>query len=277
MYDLLIIGGGPAALSAASFALGKGISFALLYSELGGKVGWPEGDGDPDRNIDLPGRALVHRLGQELTIKRVETIRDHALSVTKHERVYSVATERHGILTARTVIVATGASPVRLDVPGEDRLFLRGLGYSAATHTRLAANRPVAVVGATMRALAGAAELARTAKHVYLIAPHTSIPEHGLGGVLRVRPNVELLDGYKVLKLVGDTTLKEIVVKRGDEVRRLPVERVFVSLGLQPNSELVHDLVETDAKGYIEVDDYFASSEPGLFAAGDVTTPVPSV
>jgi alkyl hydroperoxide reductase subunit AhpF len=93
-----------------------------------------------------------------------------------------------------------------------------------------------------------------------------------LAQALRTRPNVEALAGYQVQQVVGVTNVQELVVARDDEIRRLRIDAAFVDLGLVPNSMMVRSIVQTDLDGFIWVDDRNATTQPGLFAAGDVTT-----
>jgi thioredoxin reductase len=147
-----------------------------------------------------------------------------------------------------------------------------GLGYSATTHAHLLEGKTAAVIGTTVRALRGAAELARTARQVYLIAPDATGLTTPTALALCKRPNVEALAGYQVQQIVGVTNVQELVVAREDETRRLRVDAAFVDLGLAPNSMMVRPIVQTDLDGFIWVDDRNATTQPGLFAAGDVTT-----
>jgi len=170
------------------------------------------------------------------------------------------------------VIVATGASPIALDVPGAEELVGLGLGYSVTTHAHLLAGRNVAVIGATVRALRGVAELARSATQIYLIAPDATGMTTPLARALRDRSNVEFLAGYTVKKITGPFNVGALIVEHDGHSRWLKVDAAFVDLGLRPNSGLVRRIVQTDPDGFIWVDDHNATTLPGLFAAGDVTT-----
>jgi thioredoxin reductase len=192
--------------------------------------------------------------------------------VTKEAGLFRVATEHHGVKTSAAVIVATGASPIALEVPGARRLLGWGLGYSVTTHAHLLAGKRVAVIGATVRALRGVAELARAAEQVYHVVPQAASLHTPLAYALRRRQNVETLAGYEVVEVVGKSNLEQLVVARDGQTRRMSVDAAFVDLGLVPNSGIVRQLAQTDQDGFIGVDDRNATTTPGLFAAGDVTT-----
>lgn len=270
MYDLIVIGGGPAALAAAFFAAGKQLNAIMIYEDLGGKIGWLESLVGPGYQPYMPGNELAHLLTVSATTRVDRSISDRVIRIEPVGANFTVVTANHGALQSRTVLLATGASPLPLDVPGAQRFAERGLGYSMTTHAHLVRGKQVAVIGGSLRALSGAAELAYTAGRVYLIAPDTLNLTTPLGQALRQRPNVTILEGYEVQALAGDDTLREVIVARNGQEQRLPVERAFVALGLVPNSQLVKDLVETDADGFIMVNAYHETSLPGLYAAGDV-------
>ena len=301
MFDLMIIGGGPAALSAAFYASEKQLNVVMVYEDLGGKVGWRESlvgtEAEQQRFIQprqpsmrpdhqalddehyLPANVLVRLLTRRVT-QTCRLIHDRALTVSKRLASFAVETREQGQLQAAAVLVATGATPVLLDVPGAQRLIGRGLGYSITTYAHLVAGKQVAVIGTTARALLGAAELARTAERVYLVAPRPGHPSAGSGqalttplaAALRFLPNVEVLKDYAVTEVIGATTIEELVLQGEGQTRRLRLHHAFVDLGLTPHSDIVQGLVHTDPDGFIIVDQQNATTTPGLFAAGDVTT-----
>jgi thioredoxin reductase len=271
MYDLIILGGGAAGLSAAIYALGKQLDFLVIYENFG-KAGMPQFlAGRTDAEF-LAGAEAVRLFERQITIHTHHTLRDRVTDVAKAAGVFQVTTEQHGVQESMAVIVATGATPIGLDVPGAKELLGQGFAYSITTHASILAGRSVAVIGTTIRALQGVAELARTAAQIYLIAPDAAGLEMPMARALRQRPNVEILDGYAVKKISGPFNVGALVVERDGHPRWLKVDAAFVDLGLCPNSELVRRIVQTDPDGFIWVDERNATTMPGLFAAGDVTT-----
>jgi thioredoxin reductase len=176
------------------------------------------------------------------------------------------------LISARTLIVCTGAQPQRLYVRGEKEFQGRGVSFSAISHARFFRGRNVAVVGG-QRALGVVPKLAALASRVYYVVAQNS----DLGGshlakkVLR-NPKVFLFRDWEVQGISGDefVTGLDLVAVNG-ETRTLPVEGVFVEFGLLPNNELVRDLVALDEEGHILVNHRCETNVPGLFAAGDVT------
>ena len=270
MYDLIIIGGGPAAAAAAVYALGKQLDFLVIYAELG-KAGQTQQLAGKAEEEYLPGAEAVRLFERRVVSQAGRVLHDRVTEVAKESDRFRVVTQRHGVQESVTVIVATGATPIELAVPGAQELLGYGLGYSITTHAHIMAKKRVAVIGATVRALRGAAELARTAAQVYLIAPDAAGIETPLAR-LRRHPHVEILEGYEVQEVTGTQSIEQLVVARNEQTRQLQVDAVFVDLGLVPNSTFVRPLVQTDPDGFIWVDERNGTTLPGLFAAGDVTT-----
>jgi len=270
MYDLIIIGGGPAAAAAAVYALGKQLHFLVIYADLGKAGRTQQLAGEP--GIEFLAGAEAVRIFERQVAETNRTLCDHVTAVSQDSGVLRVATQNHGTKSASALIVATGATPIGLELPNAKNLLGNGLGYSITTHAQLMTGKHVAVIGTTIRALRGVAELSRSAGHVYLIAPDTACLDTPLAAALEQRPNVEILSGYAVEELVGARNIEALIVTRAGQTRRLSVDAAFVDVGLLPNSGIVHGLVQTDQDGFIWVDERNATSAPGIFAAGDVTT-----
>jgi len=271
MHDLIIIGGGPAAAAAAVYALSKQLNFVVIYAEPG-KAGQTQQIAGQRAAEHLPGADAVGLFEREVIAHAGRALRDRVTEVARVSGVFHVMTQHHGLQESTALIVATGATPIALDVPGANALLGYGLGYSIATHAHILAGKRVAVIGTTVRALCGVAELARMAAQIYLIAPDAAGLEAPLARGLRRRPNVEILEGYEVQEVVGAQSVEQLVVVHDGQARRLQVDAAFVDLGLVPNSGIVRRIVQTDRDGFIWVDDRNATTQPGLFAAGDVTT-----
>jgi thioredoxin reductase len=272
MHDLIVIGGGPAGLSAMAYALHKQLDVVLLYAKLAGRAGERQQLAGQHERENLVGEEAIMSLKRQITGHPDHIFNDLVIGVFKRDGMFHVLTE-HKTLHTHAVIVATGAQPTMLGIPNEFQLVGRGLGYSITTHAHLAAGRDVAVVGATARSLRGIAELVQVAHGIVLIAPYPGELGGALGQRLREHPNVQLLEGYQIKEIEArEGAVSAIVVERGDVASRLPVQAVFVDLGLVPSVQMVRHLVQLDEQGFIVVDDQNRTSVPGLFAAGDVTS-----
>ncbi len=272
MHDLIIVGGGAAALSAAAYALSKPIDTLVIAQDLGGKAGARQQLRGQSQEEHIAGATAYQGLCSELEAHRERIVGDRVLKITAAAGSFQVSTERHGVLQSLALVIATGATPLTLDLPHAAELVGRGLGYSATTHAHLFSGRRVAVIGDTERALRGAAELGRTAAQVYLVAGALEGRERALARMRQLAPTVEVLSGYRVTAINGPYNVSSIVVERDQHHRWLQVDAAFADLGLRPNSELVRGLAQLTPAGFIIVDERRATSQAGLFAAGDVTT-----
>lgn len=276
MYDLIIVGGGPAAAAASFYALDKHLNAIMVYEDLGGKVGRSESLIAMDQIVSttarphLPANDLVRFLISR-TMREGRVVHDRVVRMTPGAGCWCIESQTRGALHGTTVLLATGASPRRLNVPDADRLINPGMSYSITTYAQHVVGQRVAVIGSTERALLGVAELARTAARIYLIATEAADLQTSLGEALRHQPNVEVYDQAEVIAVDGATTLEALTIRVQGQLRRLTVQRAFVDLGLVPNSELVRGLAATDDRGFVVVDRRNATTVPGLYAAGDVT------
>jgi thioredoxin reductase len=272
MYDLIVIGGGPAGITAAVTAINRRLETLIIAQQWGGQTTYFMDLEDADVHGVITGEELLGRFRQQLDYLDFCRHHDRVVTVSCEEGFFRVVTQDDDCFEARTLIIATGAKPERLTVPGEQRLLGRGLSYSVVTHGSLFQGKPVAVIGTYRRAQLAALELARYAHHVYLFAPDLLPADQPLVNTLRRTDNVTIHEGATVLEVRGQRYVEGIVVETVDGARLdLPVKGVFVKLPRHANSEIVRDWLELDAKGRIRIDLYGATSQSGVFAAGDVT------
>jgi NADH-dependent peroxiredoxin subunit F len=276
MYDVIVIGGGPAGLTATVYAVHKRLESLMIYDDLGGKANYHLTLKGMEGHEVITGDDIVEKFKSQ--VQYLEFVR-HTGMVTKVEPLnhhFAVHTKAGKRFQTRTVIVATGAMPRFLDVPGARELLGKGLSYSAISHASLFAQKEVAVIGSGSHALRGAAEVAIAASRVTLVAPGAGDLDTSLGRRLRNDPKVAILQGWEVQEIVGKEFVDGIIVKsEGGEERRVPVEGVLVELGLVPASQVVAGLVRTNPAGAIMIDAQNQTSRPGIFAAGDVTNVPP--
>ncbi|MCI5954530.1 MAG: thioredoxin-disulfide reductase [Lachnospiraceae bacterium] len=274
MYDLIIIGSGPAGLSAAVYGKRAGLNLLVLEKApmSGGQV---LNTYEVDNYLGLPGmngfdmgmqfRAHADKLGVEFRETEV-------LSLSERNGMKIVKTDAEE-LEAKTVILATGAVHARLGVPGEEELSGMGVSYCATCDGAFFRGKTVAVVGGGDVALEDAIYLARTCEKVYLI--HRRDELRGakvLQEELQSLENVEILYSCTVEEIQGEDAVENLRVKnvKTGEISDLPVAGIFVAVGIRPNTELVRNMVDCDEGGYILAGEDCATSVPGLYAAGDV-------
>lgn len=281
MYDLIIIGGGPAGLTAAVYAIRKRLNCLLVSPDLGGKANRHMQIKGLDSYQVIDGADQVRRFCNEVEYLDFARILEKAAKLERIGRGFAVTTATGRRLEAKSVILATGADAVRLNVPGADRFFLRGVGYSTISYAPLFLEKVVAIVGADDMGLRGAAELGQIADRVYLVVPPGGAvasvaggdgPNAALWRRLRNAVHVEVLDDWQPFAVEGENYGERLMVRAPDGTERaLEVDGIFVELGLKSHSELVAGLADLDAEGRVIVDGSTQTSIPGLFAAGDVT------
>jgi alkyl hydroperoxide reductase subunit F len=272
MYDLIVIGGGPAGLTATVYAIRKRLDVLLISKDLGGKTNyrlalpWIE-----DYQV-IRGLEVVEKFRRELEYLTFARQMESVEKVQRHPDGFEVLLKSGEQLVARTVIVASGAKQKRLIIPGEKEFMMRGLCYSALSYAPLFIDRSTIVIGDGELALRSAAELAVVARHVHLIGTGSGIHDQILGKKLARAENVTILENHQVVEVIGNGFAERVVIEGPDgKKQELEADGTFIELGLIPNSKMVSDLIELDAQGRIRVDCAARTSLPGLYAAGDVT------
>ncbi len=271
MYDLIIIGGGPAGLTAAIYALRKRLNMLLITKDLGGKTNYRLQLPDVDHHLVINGEEVVNRFVNEIEYLYFTRVMDRVDRIEPTPGGYLVQTRGGREYSGKALIIATGARGKQLGVPGEREYMMRGLCYSATSYAPLFVDRVTAVVGDGDDALRSAAELAHIARRVTLIAPTHGALDSAIARRLRSLPNVVILEGYRVKEVHGDNYARSVTVARNGDEREVAADAIFIELGLTANTDFVADLVAVDENGRIKVDARNRTSAPGIFAAGDVT------
>ena len=273
MFDLIIIGGGPAGLTAAIYAIRKRLSVLLVSEDLGGKTNYQMDLPWSETHQVIRGVEVMDKFRRELEyldfVHRLEAVE----TLTKQDGFFTVKTASNAELTAKTVILATGSRVKHLDVLGEQEFVGRGLSYSAISYAPLFIDKHTTVIGSGMLALRAVAELVQIADTVHLVAPTHGELDTPLAKSLTADPmKVVVLDGYQVKAIEGDEYAKRVIVESPEgQESEIRTDGIFVEVGLTPNTGLVKDLAELDEQGRVVVNNRNFTSCPGLFAAGDVT------
>ncbi len=272
MYDLIVIGGGPAGLTAAIYAIRKRLNVLLISKDLGGKTNYHLDLPDQESYQVINGVEIVNKFKNELEYLKFARHMEPVVKVEKDDGRFVVHTKGGGELPTRAVIIATGARQQLMNVPGEREYLSKGLCYSALSYAPLFIDKDTVVVGEGELALRSAAELATVAHHVHVVGTPHEMLETPLGQKLVKAKNVTVLEDYRVARVAGNGYCNQVIVQSPDgEEMALEADGTFVEKALTPNVEMVADLVEQDERGFIKVDPYNRTSMPGVFAAGDVT------
>lgn len=280
MYDIIIIGSGPAGLSAALY--GKRAGFDVLVLEKNPMSGGQVLNTDSvDNYLGLPGIG-----GFEMAMKFREHAED-AGAVFENVQVMGIADkkdckcvtamegEAEKTYEARSVIIATGASHALLYVPGEEALAGHGVSYCATCDGAFFREKTAAVVGGGDVAVEDAVFLARLCEKVYLIHRRDSLrAAKSLQDKLFQCPNVEVIWNSVVEEINGQKQAESVTLRHVTEntTKNLAVDGVFIAVGLHPNTELFQNVTTCDERGYIIAGEDCVTNVPGIFAAGDVRT-----
>ncbi len=279
-FDTIILGGGPAGLSAAIYAARGAVSTAVIDLNMLG--------GQPSNYLELenyPGFQVIG--GFDL----MEKFEEHADKFGVHkypmQEIQSIDLKSKTIITnehefhAKTIIVATGAQPMKLGVPGEKEFVGRGVSYCAVCDGAFYKNKVVAVVGGGNAAVEEAMYLTKFADKVYVIHRRDELRADKIVQERAFKnEKIEFIWDSVVKEIKGENLVTTAVLEnvKTKEISNLSVNGVFPYIGITPNVELITGQLEQDARGFIVTDDTMATSVEGVFAAGDVrTTPLRQV
>ena len=276
MYDIIIIGSGPAGLSAAIYAQRACLDTIVIEKNgiSGGQVlnTWEE-----DNYPGFPGVTgfeLSRQFREHANKLGARVVQDEVVQVELSGNVKKVVCEEE-TYEARCVILASGAHHRTLEVPGEEELRGAGVSYCATCDGAFFRGRTVAVVGGGDAALEDAIFLARMCEKVYIVHRRDKLRgAKRLQERLQALENVEFVWNSETAAIEGNGQVEALRLrqtKTGEE-RRLDVDGVFIAVGIAPESELYAGQLELDEQGYIRADESGQTSVPGVFAAGDVRT-----
>jgi alkyl hydroperoxide reductase subunit F len=272
MHDLIIIGGGPAGLTSAIYAVRKRLDVVLVSDDLGGKTIFHMNLPWTETHRVIRGAEIVDGFRRELEYldfaHRMETVSN----VVKHDDVFTVTTNTGDTLEALSVVYATGSDVKLLGVPGECDYLGKGVSYSAISYAPLFLGRKTVVVGDGTLAMRAAAELAQVAESVHLVVPDHAKLETPRAKAVAADPKVTVLRGYTIKAIDGEEYVERVVVQGPDGAEEtIPASGVFVEIKLVPNTDPIRALAKLDESGRVIIDQANHTSCPGLFAAGDVT------
>jgi len=273
MYDLIVIGGGPAGLTAAIYGIRKRLNVLMVSRDLGGKTQWKLALPWIEDYQVIRGIEVVDKFKSELEYLDFARHMEKVEKIEKEGDNFIVRTAGGGELKTRAVIIASGTKQKTLKVPGEREFMMKGLCYSALSYAPLFIDKTTVVIGDGDLALRSAAELATIAKKVYLVSHSDKFLANPLGKKVSAAKNVTTLIGHDVQEFRGDEFARAVVLKDpGGGLMEVTADGIFIEMALLPNSQMVEGLVDLDTDGRILVDTSGRSTMPGIFAAGDVAS-----
>ena len=274
MYDILIIGGGPAGLSASVYSARKRLKTLLISGDIGGQMNWT-------MNIEnylgyqfITAQELVSKFKEQVSQFPIEQKIGYKIAkLSRIENGFEAEDEAGGKYQARAVIFATGKKPSRLGVPGEIEFTGKGLTYCGICDGPLFARQKVAVIGGGNSAIQTTLDMVGIAEKVYLISMTKLTADPILLDKLLSSKNLNIFTENTVERIIGDKLVTGIEIResRSGKTKQFDVAGVFVEIGLSPNSDIVSTMLPLNKTKEIVINCAGETGIPGLYAAGDVT------
>ncbi len=275
MYDLIILGAGPAGMTAAIYAARRKINFLIIGMDVGGQMSWSSEVENYPGTTHVSGVELVKQWQDHLDIYKIKIKNEEIVKTGKKGNLCFVQTKKNNY-ESKAVIIATGKSPKKLGVPGEEEFLGKGVNYCATCDAPLYNGKTVAVVGGGNSGLEAAEFLSKYASKVYLMEALDK-----LGGeaylkekVLKLK-NIETMTEIKIKEIKGDKFVNSLIFEKDGKENELKIEGVFIEVGLVSKADFTN--AQKNRWGEVMIfrstktPEENMTSVPGIFAAGDVT------
>jgi alkyl hydroperoxide reductase subunit F len=274
MYELIIIGGGPAGMAAAVYAARKLINTILVTGDIGGQVNWTNGVENYLGYQFIEGDELISKFQQQ--VNQFPIKQKIGLKITQVKKVnggFEVIPESGESILGKAVILASGKRPRKLNVEGETELIGRGVTYCSICDGPDFTGKKVAVIGGGNSAIEAALDMVIAAEHVDMVSVTPLTGDPIMIEKLLAAKNITIYSEQQTEKILGKNAVEGIVIKdlKTGALKQLDVSGVFIEIGLVPNSDMAKDLVKLNQSGEVPVNSSCETEIPGFFAAGDVT------
>ncbi len=274
MYDLMIIGGGPAGLCASVYAARKQLKTVLISVDIGGQMNNTVGIENWLGYQFIDAADLISRFQDHVSQFPIDQKIGHKISrMKKIDGGFEAVTDSGDRYQAKVALVATGKRPRKLNVSGETELTGRGVTYCAICDGPVFAEQKVAVIGGGNSAVEAVLDMLKIAEHVDLISLTPLTADPILVNQMSGAKNLDTFIEYQTVKIEGRDFAEGLVIKdlKSSKEKRLDVTGVLIEIGLVPNSDAVKELVPLNKTGEVPISCACETTVPGLFAAGDVT------
>ena len=275
MYEIIIVGGGPAGMAASVYAARKRLNTLLITNDIGGQVNWTNGVENYLGYQFIEGADLIAKFQQQVNQFPIDQkIGLKVVQIRKIEGGFEVISESGGSFQGKVVLLASGKRPRRLNVEGEKELTGRGVTYCATCDGPVFAGQKVAVIGGGNSAIEAALDMVKVAEHVDMVSVTPLTGDPIMIEKLADAKNLTIYINYQTEKILVQGLTEGIVIQeiKTGKSQQLDDTGVFIEIGLEPNSDMVKNLVRLNQNGEVQVNCSCETEIPGFYAAGDVTT-----
>lgn len=272
-YDTLIIGAGPAGITAAIYLKRKGLKVGLIAEKMGGQMADTTSVENYTGFESISGHGLTEAFQRHMSSLQVPVLEGYSVEKIEDGPFKKVTLDSGLIYEAKTLLLVMGSKSRKLGIPGEDSFYGRGVTYCAICDGPLFADRRVVVAGGGNSAVEAALDLSKIAEHVTLVHRSQFRADQIVLDKLNHAANISVHLESQILEIYGEKIVKGIRVmdKKSQTEFTVDANGVFVEVGYIPNSQIVKDLVALNPQGEIIVNKHCETSKPGIYAAGDVT------
>ncbi len=274
MYDTIIIGAGPAGMTAAIFAARRKLKTLIIGQQIGGQMIWASTFENIPGFKSISSIDFISKMQDQVKSLKVEIKNVPVKKINKDDQgVYNIFTESESY-QGKTLIIAMGLSPKHLNVPGEEEFIGKGVSYCANCDGPLYKNKIIAVNGGGNAALDAAEVLSKIAKQVYLIYRGDKLRGFEiLVNKVKEKSNIKIIFNSVITEIAGTNKLEKVKLfnDQAKQDEELMIDGLFIEIGHEAQTDLVADLVKRDEKNQILIDQDGRTSQVGIFAAGDVT------
>lgn len=274
IYDVIIIGAGPAGLTAGVYCMRKGISTALITYDIGGQVAITSNIENYMGFRYIEGYELVNKFQEQVNQFVIGFVEGRTVISIKNGEIKEVHLDNNDNYKAKVLIIATGNSQKKLNVPGENEFIGRGVAYCSTCDAPFYKNKDVFVVGGGNSGIESALDLLKIAKKVTIVQNIEKLTaEEILTERLKDYKTFNILYNIEVKEILGSNKVTGVKIfnKKEDKYYTFTTDGVFIEIGFKPNSEFVKDILDLNENNEIIVDCLCQTNVPGIFAAGDVT------
>ncbi len=274
MYDLVIIGGGPAGITAGIYAARQKLNTLLITKDFGGQMSRKTVAIENYPGFkEISGLELIQKFEKHLRKYKIDIERDEVKEVKKIDQRFIVITASKNKFESKAVIIASGADPRPLEVPGEKEFLGKGVSYCPLCDGALFSDKNVAIIGGGNSAFESAIFLSKIAKKIYILEYDEKVRADAQNQErVRKTGKVEVITGIQIKEIKGKNFVSSIVYqnRKTSSHFELPIDGIFIEIGNQPATSFVKDLVDFNEKDEIKVDfETYQTKTPGLFAVGD--------